>query len=91
MIYAIYPNGINQNVIVKGQYYGTKIKVYPHKCYFNDYKIDDRYYWFYDEEKIYHIEDSGTGKVVFIAIGGCPQDIIDEFLKIKERLGNENN
>lgn len=86
MIFAIYPNGITKNVVVKGQYYGTKIKVYPHKCYFDRYKIDDRYYWFYDEEKIYHIEDSKTGKVVLIAIGNCPQDIIDEFLKTKEAL-----
>lgn len=86
MIFAIYPSGAAQNVIVKGQYYGTKIKVYPHKCYFERYKIDDRYYWFYDEEKIYHIEDSKTGKVVFIAIGNCPQDIIDDFFKTKEVL-----
>lgn len=44
MIFAIYPNGITQNVIVRGAYYGTKIKVYPHKCYFENYKIDNRYY-----------------------------------------------
>jgi hypothetical protein len=86
MIFAIYPNGITQNVIVRGQYYGTKIKVYPHKCYFESYKIDDRYYWFYDEEKIYHVEDSKTGKVVLICINDCPSKVIDEFLKMKEVL-----
>ena len=86
MIFAIYPNGITQNVVVKGQYYGTKIKVCPHKCYFERYKIDDRYYWFYDEEKIYHIEDSKTGKVVLISINDCLDKVIDEFLKMKEAL-----
>ena len=86
MIFSIYPNGITENVIVRGQYYNTKIKVYPHKCYFDSYKIDERYYWFYDEEKIYHIEDSKTNKVVCVIIGNNPQFIIDEFLKIKEVL-----
>ena len=90
MIYAIYPNGTNQNVIVKGQYYGTKIKVYPHKCYFERYRIDDRYYWFYDEEKIYHIEDSETGKVLFVCINNCPDKVIDEFLKYANQLRKEN-
>lgn len=83
-VIAIYPQGMPKTTIVEGQYYGTKIKVFSHKCYFDRYKINDRYYWFYDEEKIYHIEDSETGKVVFVAIGNCPQDIIDEFLKTKE-------
>lgn len=85
-VISIYPQGSSKTTIVKGQFYGTKIKVYPHKCYFDRYKIDDRYYWFYDEEKIYHIEDNKIGKVVFVAIGNCAQDIIDEFLKIKEIL-----
>lgn len=85
-VIAIYPQGISKTTMVEGQYYGTIIKVFPHKCYFDRYKIDDRYYWFYDEEKIYHIEDSETGKVVFVAIGDCPQSVIDEFLKIKEVL-----
>ncbi len=86
MIYAIYPNGITKTTTVEGQYYGTKIKVYPHKCYFEEYKIDDQYYWFYDEEMIYHIEDSKTGKVVLICINDCPDKVIDEFLKTKEEL-----
>lgn len=85
-IVAIFPNGITKSYTVGGCYYGTKIKVYPHKCYFDEYKIDDRYYWFYDEEKIYHIEDSKTNKVVCVIIGSNPQSVIDEFLKIKEVL-----
>lgn len=84
MIYALFPYGITENIIVKGQYHGTKIKVYPHKCYFESYKIDDRYFWYYDEELIYHIEDSKTGKVVAICINNSASKVIDEFLKSKE-------
>ncbi len=36
-----------------------------------------------DEEQVYHIEDSKTRKIVYIAIARNPQEVIDEFLKIK--------
>lgn len=85
-IIVFYPQGMSKQTIVEGQYYGSKIKVYPHKCYFDRYKIDDRYYWFYDEEQVYHIEDSKTRKIVYIAIARNPQEVIDEFLKIKGEL-----
>ena len=34
-------------------------------------------------EQVYHIEDSKTRKIVYIAIARNPQEVIDEFLKIK--------
>ena len=38
------------------------------------------------EEQVYHIEDSKTGKIVYIAIARNPQEVIDEFLKRKGEL-----
>ena len=84
---GIYPNGINNTLVQSG--WGRNLKVKRQFCYgdgFSHYNIDGRFYWYYDEEKIYHIEDSKTGKVVLICINDCPDKVIDEFLKMKEVL-----
>ena len=86
MILAIFPNGTDEITKFKGFYSGKPVKVFPHTCYFDVYKIDDRYYWFYDEEMIYHIEDSKQKKVILVSKGDCPRRIIDDFVKIKEVL-----
>ena len=83
-IIGIYPKGICNIVVQSG--WGRKLEVKRQFCYgdgFSRYNIDGRFYWFYDEEQVYHIEDSKTRKIVYIAIAGNPQEVIDEFLKIK--------
>ena len=86
-IIGIYPNGINNTVVQSG--WGRDLKVKRQFCYgdgFPHYNIDGRFYWYYDQEQVYHIEDSKTRKIVYIAIARNPQEVIDEFSKIKEAL-----
>ena len=83
-IIGIYPNGIYHTVVQSG--WGRKLEVKRQFCYgdgFSRYNIDGRFYWYYDEEQVYHIEDSKNRKIVYIAIAGNPQEVIDEFLKMK--------
>ena len=86
-IIGIYPNGICHVVVRSGWW--RKLEVKRQLCYgdgFPHYNIDGRFYWYYDEEQVYHIEDSKTGKIVYIAIARNPQEVIDEFLKRKEEF-----
>lgn len=86
-IIGIYPKGICNIVVQSG--WRRDLKVERQLCYgdgFSRHNIDGRFYWYYDEEQVYHIEDSKTGKIVYIAIARNPQEVIDEFLKIKEEL-----
>lgn len=89
---GIYPNGINNTIVQSG--WGRNLKVKRQFCYgdgFSHYNIDGRFYWYYDQEQVYHIEDSKTRKIVYIAIARSPQEVIDEFLKIKGELNNQWN
>ena len=86
-VIGIYPNGIKATTVQSG--WKRPLNVKRQFCYgngFSHYKIDDKYYWYYDQEQVYHIEDSEKRLIVFIAIGSCPKEIIDEFNKIKEIL-----
>ena len=86
-IIGIYPKGICHVVVQSG--WRRKLRVERQLCYgdgFSRYNIDGRFYWYYDEEQVYHIEDSKTGMIVYIAIARNPQEVIDEFLKIKGEL-----
>lgn len=86
-IIGIYPKGICNIVVQSG--WGRDLRVERQLCYgddFSRYNIDGRFYWYYDEEQVYHIEDSKTGKIVYIAIARNPQEVINEFLKRKGEL-----
>ena len=86
-IIGIYPKGICHVVVRSG--WGRNLRVERQLCYgdgFSRYNIDGRFYWYYDEEQVYHIEDSKTGRIVYIAIARNPQEVIDEFLKRKEGI-----
>ena len=86
-IIGIYPKGIFHVVVQSG--WGRDLKVERQLCYgngFSHYNIDGRFYWYYDEEQVYHIEDSKTRKIVYIAIARNPQEVIDEFLKRKREF-----
>ena len=86
-VVGIYPQGIKYTSVESG--WGRNLKVKRQFCYcdgFPHYNIDGRFYWYYDQEQVYHIEDSKTRKIVYIAIARNPQEVIDEFLKIKGEL-----
>lgn len=85
-VVGIYPNGIKSTIVESG--WGNKLKIKCQFCYegFSSYKIDDRYYWYYDEEQVYHIEDSQKRLIVFVAIARNSQDVIDEFSKHKGEM-----
>lgn len=85
-VIGIYPQGIKYTTVESG--WGRPLDIQVQRCYegFSNYYIDGRYYWYYAQEKVYQIEDSKTKKIVFVAIAGCPQEVIDEFLKIKGEL-----
>lgn len=86
-IIGIYPKGIYNIVVQSG--WERDLIVKRQFCYgdgFSRYNIDGRFYWYYDEEQVYHIEDSKTRKIVYIAIARNPQEVIDEFLKRKGEL-----
>lgn len=83
-VLGIYPEGIKYTTVEGG--WNRPLNIEAQYCYkgFDHYKINDRFYWYYDQERVYHIEDSKTRKIVFVAIGSCPNEIVEEFLKIKE-------
>lgn len=83
-VVGIYPQGIKYTTVESG--WGRPLSLKVQRCWgegFKHYKIDDRYYWYYAQEQVYQIEDSKTRKIVYIAIARNPQEVIDEFLKIK--------
>lgn len=90
-VIGIYPQGIKYTTVESG--WNRPLEIMVQRCYegFPHYKIDDRYYWYYAQERVYQIEDSKTKKIVFVAIAGCPQEVVDYFNEnVKGTLENEN-
>lgn len=87
-VLGIYPEGIKYTTVESG--WGRPLKLSVQRCWgdgFKHYKIDDRYYWYYAEERVYQIEDSERKCIVFVVIAGNPDEAIEEFLNIKEKYG----
>ena len=85
-VIGIYPQGIRYTQVESG--WKRPLDISVQGCWgkgFEHYKIDDRYYWYYAQERVYQIEDSQTRKIVFVAIASCPDEIIQEFMKLKEQ------
>ena len=78
-VIGIYPQGIKYTTVESG--WNRPLEIMVQRCYegFPHYKIDDRYYWYYAQERVYQIEDSKTKKIVFVAIASCPQEVVDYF------------
>ena len=79
-VIGIYPNGIDNTVVQSG--WGRNLKVKRQFCYgdgFPHYNIDGRFYWYYDQEQVYHIEDSERKCIVFVAISRNIDDVIQYF------------
>ena len=86
-IIGIYPQGIKRTTVESG--WGRPLDLQVQSCYgdgFKHYKIDDRYYWYYAQERVYQIEDSQNKTIVFVAIASNPNDVIEEFDKYREVL-----
>lgn len=87
-VIGIYSNGINHTIVESG--WGRDLEIKRQFCYgdgFSHYNIDGRFYWYYDEECVYHIEDSKTRKIVFVAIARNPQEVVNYFNeKVKGEL-----
>lgn len=86
-ILGIYPEGIKKTEVESG--WERPLKIKAQKCYFDYYKINDKYYWYYDEERVYHIEDKTKEAIIFVVTARCPDEAIKEFVNWKMTGCNE--
>lgn len=68
--------------------YGKQKIIEAQHCYFDRYKIEDDFYWFYNEDGVYHLERKSSESVIYIAVAKSASEFIEKSKEVIEAFKN---